>query len=236
MLLFKKSFKKRSKEATFQKRIQYVFKRPELLLEALTHPSYTCEHPERPHYQRLEFLGDSVLGLVVTSWLFEKYPNAAEGDLTTAKSALTSRSALAALAKKIDLGHYIHCASSEKTSRPSILENTYEALIGAIFCDSSFTKVQKWIQEQVGPLPNDIFDLIAPLNPKGRLQEHCQAKGLPYEYLLIEASGPDHAKMYRVAVHVNSELSGSGSGSSKKEAEEAAAKDFLSKLAQFQSL
>ncbi len=213
----------------FQRRLGYKFDKEELLKLALTHPSVAHEASGViPHNQRLEFLGDSVLSLVLTNELFVRFPNVSEGPLTKARAQMVNRRTLASQARRIHLGEHLILSRGEETTggreRPSNLADAYEALLGAIFLDGGYEPARefilRWFRDAFGELkviPN--LD-----NPKGELQEMLQAESPdPPEYELTSVSGPDHDRVFECAVyHCGVEL-GRGAGKSKKAAESEAA-------------
>jgi ribonuclease-3 len=210
-------------------RIQYKFRNPLLLAEALTHPSVRHEKQTR-HFdnQRLEFLGDAVLQLVVTEHLFARYNEAGEGRLTTRRSRLVSREALKVQAAKLDLGRYLMMGRGEEASggrtRDSTLADAFEALIGALFLDSDLETVRAFILEQLRDDLARIEEEPLEINPKGQLQEVLQAispRSPVYE--LLAQVGREHEKTFSVRVVWEGQVLGEGTGRSKKQAETAAA-------------
>ncbi|GAB4269979.1 MAG: ribonuclease III [Opitutales bacterium] len=215
----------------------HTFASRELLLTALTHPSYTqFVNSKTDNYQRLEFLGDAALSLILAEHLYQAYPLEREGTLAQARSALAKGSTLSTLAKKLHLSNYLRLSPAEREAggggRPSILEDTMEALIGALFLDSNYEKTKSCVLNCYPKLPKNISQLLEKENPKGKLQEHFQQQNPtpPIEYKLLQAEGPDHAKSYLVEIHIDGTHYGQGSGSSKKEAEENAAREALKQL------
>lgn len=214
-------------------RIQYTFRNPRLLAEALTHPSLAYE-TQGPHFdnQRLEFLGDAVLQLILTRRIFLLFPGLDEGSMTKLRSQLVSRTALQRYAQRIDLGAYLLMGKGEAASggrdRPSTLADAVEALVGAIYLDSGLeaatTVVLRLCHEEIASLDLDHEHL----NPKGRLQEILQAAGAPSPtYEMLDARGPDHRKEFVSRVFWQGEALGVGQGTSKKLAETAAAREAL---------
>jgi ribonuclease-3 len=214
-------------------RIRYTFTNPRLLAEALTHPSLAYE-TQGPHFdnQRLEFLGDAVLQLILTRRIFLLFPGLDEGSLTKLRSQLVSRTALQRYAHRIDLGAYLLMGKGEAASggrdRPSTLADGVEALVGAIYLDSGLDEatvvVLRLCHEEISSLDLDQENL----NPKGRLQEILQATGAPSPtYEMLEQRGPDHRKEFVSKVYWQGETLGIGQGSSKKLAETAAAREAL---------
>lgn len=209
--------------------LDYQFNNLSLLELAVTHPSVTQEDDcFKQHNQRLEFLGDAVLQLIVTHDLFEKFGNADEGPLTKARARLVNRRSLANQARKLGLGAYLRISRGEEMSggreRQSALGDAFEALIGAVYLDSNFDSagklVRRLLQTELGEI-----ELIPSLeNPKGELQELLQSQhSTPPQYQLESVSGPDHDRRFVCAVYHNGAELGRGSGKSKKEAEGQAA-------------
>ena len=212
-----------------EKRIGYKFRNPLLLAEALTHPSLRHETQEG-HFdnQRLEFLGDAILQLIITERLFAQFPHDAEGHLTKLRSRLVSREALKVHAAALDLGRYLMMGRGEEASggreRTSTLADAFEALIGAIYLDADLDTVRKFILAEAS---GDLAQIAAEpvdINPKGQLQELLQSispRSPVYE--VTSQSGPEHEKTFVVKVVWEGFELGQGSGQSKKHAETAAA-------------
>ncbi len=224
------------KLADLQERLGYRFRDVSLLRLALTHPSVVHEAPGvTPHNQRLEFLGDAVLGLVLTRELYEKFPGFGEGPLTKARAQLVNRHTLAAEARRLGLGEYLIVSRGEETSggreRPGALADACEALLGAVFMDGGYEVAREFILRSFSGGLGALTELPNFENPKGELQELLQA-GSPEapRYDLTALSGPDHNRQFECAVlHGTTEL-GRGRGKSKKEAESQAALAALKKL------
>ena len=205
----------------------------ELLFRSLVHDSFVYENDEiKRSNERLEFLGDSVLGLVISSLLYRKYPHWDEGELALFKSNLVSSDSLAKRARNIDLGSYLFLGKGEESSggrdRSSILSDAMEALIGAIYLDRGFEKAHKFIERVF----EGCLDIDSPIKDyKSNLQEFSQRnyKKLPV-YNVVEETGPPHRKVFRIRVEVGGEYTGEGEGTSKKEAEQNAALDLMEKL------
>lgn len=222
--------------AQLQSRIGHTFGNAALVEAALTHPSWLQEHPDaKGSNQRLEFLGDAVLQLVLTDALFQLYPHDREGELSQRRSSLTKGAFLAQLAREIGLEASLRLGSSEEAgggrTRASALEDALEALIGAIYLDSDLANVRRVVLALYGPLPERLA-LTTADNPKGRLQELIQPRhgndALRYDVTRVE--GADHAREYEVRVFLLSHPIGTGRGTSKKLAEEAAAQAALDTL------
>lgn len=218
-------------------RLGYKFKNKDLLIESLTHRSSLKEQGKQrgASYERLEFLGDAVLGLSVSRFLFENFPDQDEGELTKLKATLVSEANLARKAKLISLGKHLFLSPEEEKSggrlRISILSDSYEALLGAIFLDGGLEAAVKFIQVQIlRNLKETTLDKSFQ-NYKGELLEYLQAEGegIP-KYEVLEESGPDHQKMFTIGVYSKGRRLGIGKGASKKEAEQNAAKMALEEL------
>ena len=216
-----------------QNKIGYQFKNPALLNEALTHSSYANEHKSQhiKYNERLEFLGDSVLSIVVSDYIYKNCPELPEGELTTLRASLVCEKSLYEFAKKIDLGKYLILSKGERNNggadRPSILSDAFEALIAAIYIDGGIAPASKHILNFVIPaIKNSKKKKIN--DYKTTLQEIIQKNpGEKLEYVLVKESGPDHNKHFVVEVHLNSNVIGKGGGRSKKEAEQQAAREAL---------
>jgi ribonuclease-3 len=216
-----------------EERIGYKFRNSLLLAEALTHPSVGHE-TQRHHFnnQRLEFLGDAILQLVITEYLFNHFSAEAEGQLTKLRSRLVSRETLRIRAAALDLGRYLMIGRGEEASggreRASTLADAYEALIGAIYLDSDLETARKFILAQSRPDLDQVAEAPVDINPKGHLQELLQSispRSPIYE--LISESGPEHDKTFVVKCVWENMVLGEGGGRSKKQAETAAAIDAM---------
>ncbi len=224
----------------FQKLIGYEFKNLNLLEEALTHSSYPNEHKDWPYKsnERLEMLGDSVLELAATDELFRKFPKFAEGDLTAARSAMVNNKTLSKIAEKLNIADWIFVSRGEAKSsekpRNAMAVRALEAIIGAIYMDAGHDIAKKFVQERV---LRQLMNYMALLgggsyrDAKSYLQEKMQSeKGITSTYRTLKETGPENEKVFVVGVYADSELLGMGSGSSKKEAEQCAAKHALDQL------
>src|SRR5579859_2561331 len=218
----------------YLEQLRKTFKDKSLLDHALTHKSWVNENSgQRGSNERLEFLGDAVLELVVTDYLFKNLPDKEEGYLTNLRANIVNTVNLASFAKKIDLGKNIYLSKGESKTgdkNDSLLADTVEAVIGAMYIDGGLAPAQKFI------LDNLLSDLEKKINkplkdPKSRLQESVQAKGksIP-KYKVIEITGPDHARRFKVKVYVEGEMFGEGIGKSKSEAEQLAAQVALDRV------
>ena len=214
-------------------RIGYKFRNPRLLAEALTHPS--LRHETQQHNfdnQRLEFLGDAVLQLVVTEYLYGHFKEEAEGKLTKLRSRLVSREALTVHAATLELGRYLLMGRGEEASggreRNSTLADAFEALVGAIYLDSDLATARQFILGQAGKDLARLVEEPVDINPKGHLQELLQAispRSPAYE--VISQSGPEHEKTFVVRAVWEGIVLGEGTGRSKKQAETAAAVEAM---------
>jgi ribonuclease-3 len=222
----------------FQRTLSYFFKDLSLLRMALTHPSVA--HEQGPsatvyHNQRLEFLGDAVLQLVLTRELYMQFPGVGEGPLTKARAQLVNRRTLAEHGKRLEIGKYLQLSKGEELSggrdRQSSLADAYEAVVGALFLDSNYDTARDFIMREF----NDVFHKIDVLptidNPKGELQELLQAAtNEAPQYKLESTTGPDHDRVFVCTVHHRGIELGRGSGKNKKEAESQAAFMAMVKL------
>ena len=200
---------------------------PELLSLALTHRSWAYEHGGAPHNERLEFLGDSVLGQAITIELYRRFPDATEGELAKRRAGVVSSVALAEVARSIGLGQHIRLGKGEAASggadKASILADTMEAIFGAAFLSAGRSASADLVLRLVGPLLDDPGRTGAALDPKTALQEVAAAQGLGAPVYEVLATGPDHARTFSATVRIDDEVVAEGSGTSKKVAEMAAA-------------
>jgi len=212
---------------------------PELLDRALTHRSYAYEQGGLPTNERLEFLGDSVLGLVVTEHLFVTYPDLSEGQLAKLRAAVVNSRALADIARQLDLGAVIHLGRGEESTggrdKPSILSDTVEAVIGAVHLSGGFDASAPLVHMLFDPLIEAASELGAGLDWKTSLQELSAERGLGVPEYVIQDEGPDHMKTFTAQVRVGADLYGNGVGRSKKEAEQAAAETAYGELSELSS-
>jgi len=220
-----------------QLKLGYSFSAPALLEEALTHPSFLQDNPGRiESNQRLEFLGDAVLQLVLTHELFSLFPFEREGTLSKRRSSLARGIYLVSLAREIGLDQCLRMGASEESTggrdKGSLLEDAFEAMVGAIYLDGGFEAARQTVLRIYGDIAGRLGEVEDSDNPKGQLQEMVQpAHGnhaLQYEVVKIE--GADHARFYEVEVLLRDRPIGRGRGSSKKLAEEAAAREALATL------
>lgn len=213
-----------------------AFQNKDTLRQAFVHRSYLNEHPdfELGHNERLEFLGDAVLELVVTEYLYQHYENP-EGELTNWRAALVNADMLAVICERIGVEEYLMLSRGEakdanSKARRYILANAFEAIIGAIYLDAGWDAAKVFITKNVlVELPRILNEQLY-VDPKSRFQEAAQEKlGVTPTYKVLSEIGPDHAKVFEVGVYVNKDLVATGSGSSKQEAQVAAAAEALKK-------
>ncbi len=217
-----------------QKKIGIEFSDQAILEQALTHRSFINEAKKdnRIHNERLEFLGDAVLELVVTEYLFNKYPEFNEGKLTSLRSALVRTESLAFEALKVSLGEYLFMSHGEESSggrtRPYILANAFESLIGAIYQDQGYNTAKGFIVKHLCYKAKEIIDKQLDIDPKSKLQEIVQEKMKQTpSYQVINETGPDHNKIFTMGVAIGSVVIAKGKGESKQLAEQQAASRAL---------
>lgn len=219
---------------TFEQGIGVTFTDGELLRQAFTHRSYLNEHRGEvsTHNERLEFLGDAVLELVVTHFLYEKFPTHPEGDLTAYRAALVNAVTLSEVASKIGMNDYLLLSKGEAKdtgrARGILLANAIEALIGAIYLDQGYDVAHTFIERHLFPKIDEIIQKKLWRDPKSTLQEKVQeVEGATPHYSVIRETGPDHDKQFIVGVYMRDNLLAQGSGKSKQEAEQDAARNAL---------
>ena len=199
----------------------------ELLTLALTHRSWAYEHGEAPTNERLEFLGDAVLGIIVTDAIFHDYPDAPEGQLARLRAAVVNSKSLADVARALGIGAHIRLGRGEEVTaghdKPSILADTLEAIIGAVYVDSGFEAARAFVRRLMMDHIAIAAELGAGLDWKSSLQELAAERGWPAPMYDVDSEGPPHARTFTATVILNDERFGSGSGTSKKEAEQQAA-------------
>jgi ribonuclease III len=226
---------------SLEERLGYRFRARELLIRALTHRSWLAERgsplPENADNEQLEFLGDSVLGFIVSESLVLRHSAAREGQLSQWKAQLVSSAHLHRCALDLDLGQYLRLGKGEERSggreRKTLLANALEAVIAAIHLDGGIEAARQFTMEHVLPLleSGEPMDSIGLLNHKGILHERAQALGLPPpQYTTVEISGPDHAKIFTVEVRIGDRLASRASGTSKKAASQHAAEMLMGRL------
>jgi len=217
-------------------RLNLQFRDYLLLSRALTHRSYLNEHPEAiEDNERLEFLGDAILDFLVGAWLYNRFPEMAEGALTRLRSALVRTEQLAEFASEIGLGYAMRLGRGEAESggrqRLALLCATFEAFIGALYLDQDIETVTQFMEPLLESVADQILTSGRFRDPKSQLQEWTQARGLGAPvYITVAATGPDHAKVFDVEVVVNGEVQGRGNGNSKQAAAKAAARAAMKVL------
>ncbi|OQA36812.1 MAG: Ribonuclease 3 [Parcubacteria group bacterium ADurb.Bin326] len=219
-----------------EKIIGFKFDNQDLLVQAVVHRSYLNEHPDfkLDHNERLEFLGDAVLELAVTEYLYDNYPNP-EGELTNWRASLVNGDSLAEVGKKLGIEEFILMSRGESRDKDSkarmyILANAMEAIIGAIYLEHGFSSAKKFILKNIIVKLEDIIKKKLYIDPKSNFQEKAQEKeGVTPSYKMISSQGPDHAKVFKVGVYLDKELVATGEGSSKQEAQIQAAQNALIK-------
>jgi ribonuclease III len=224
------------KFSKLEKEIGVEFEDKNLLVQAFCHRSYLNENPDfnLGQNERLEFLGDAVLELVVTNYLYLQYPENSEGELTTWRAALVNTKEIADTAEKLQFQDFLLLSKGENRengrARLCILANTFEAFVGALYLDRGYSIAEDFIRKNlIVKLPR-IIELGLYRDPKSELQERTQEEvNITPSYNVLEESGPDHQKYFKIGVFLKETLVGEGEGWSKKEAEEEAAKDALNK-------
>ena len=221
----------------FEKEIGYTFSNKETLLLAFTHSSFANEQKKRNHEnnERLEFLGDAVLDMVVSEYMYRIYPEMPEGELTKLRASVVCEGSLAKLARQLELGKYLFLGKGEESTggrnRDSILADTFEAVIGAICIDGGMESVTKYILGFMEKEIKETKNSFKMRDCKTHLQEVIQRTSkYPVQYIIVGETGPDHSKLFAAEVHHINKILGKGSGKSKKEAEQAAAQDALQKM------
>lgn len=221
----------------FEKIIDYKFKNISYLYQALTHTSYINEVKDKniSSNERMEFLGDSILGLCVSEFLFQNYKSLSEGVLSKIRASVVCESSLASLARKLKLGDYLVLGKGEKQTggaiKPSVTSDAMESVICAIYLDSNYETVKErilfWLKDDIIAFAEKKYQFT---DFKSKLQEYCQDKGFTPEYSLIGESGPDHMKTFEFMVKIPSGLCATGKSTNKKKAQMEAAKALLDKL------
>ena len=221
--------------SVFEKSINITFKDPELLKQAFTHRSYLNEHKgsKMEHNERLEFLGDAVLELAVTDFLYKKFPKKSEGELTAYRSALVNSTTLATVAEKLNMNSFLLLSKGESKdtgrARQFILANTFESVLGSIYLDQGYDVSEKFVAENLFPMLDEILHTKSFIDAKSQFQEKAQEKvGITPSYKLVKETGPDHGKVFTVGVYIEGEMIATGDGKSKQDAEQEAAKKALS--------
>lgn len=218
----------------FERQVKFVFKDKTLLKQAFVHRSYVNEHPRLgfSHNERLEFLGDAVLELVVTEYLYGKYPDATEGDLTSYRAALVNAVTLSTVATELGMNDYLLLSKGETKdtgrARQDILANTLESFIGALYLDQGYAKAKKFIAEALFNKIDEIIKKGLWKDAKSHFQEKAQDRvGVTPSYKVLSEMGPDHDKQFTTGVYLGRDLIAQGRGKSKQEAEQEAARNAL---------
>ena len=229
VLYMKNSNKKMSNIEDFEQKIGVNFQEKDLLLLALTHRSYVNEHKDtNSHNERLEFLGDAVLELITSDYLFNTYPDRTEGDLTSFRAALVRTESLANTAKEIGIGTYMRLSKGEEDTggrdKSYLLANTFEAITGAIYLDQGYESARDFVYAHLLIKIEQIVEKRSDIDSKTKIQEISQARyKVTPVYVVVEEEGPDHDKRFTVVVKINDREIGRGFGTSKQKAEEDAA-------------
>lgn len=220
----------------FEEKLGVPFADKGLLLQAFTHRSYINENPKSglEHNERLEFLGDAVVELVVTDFLFKEYPGHNEGELTAYRSALVNAVIMGEIASDLGMNDYLSLSKGEKKdtgrARQTILANTYEAFVGALYLDQGYDAAKKFILDTLVPKLGEIIAKKSWKDPKSRIQEEAQERvGLTPRYEVLAEAGPDHDKYFTVGVFFGDTKIAEGKGRSKQEGQQAAAEAALAK-------
>ena len=219
----------------FENIISYNFKNKQYILEALTHSSYSNENKSYAFNERLEFLGDSVLGIIISDYLFKNETELPEGELTKLRANIVCEESLSEVSKKIELGTHMLLGKGEEATggreRVSILADAVEAVIDAIYLDGGIENARKFVLTQMDEIIQDSIKGRIFRDYKTHLQEVIQSQGeTNIIYDLVEEIGPDHNKKFVMQVKLNDEVLGTGEGKSKKEAEQSAAKQALRRM------
>jgi ribonuclease III len=224
--------------STFEREIGVSFKDKKLLKQAFTHRSYINEHKNSglEHNERLEFLGDAVLELIVTEYLFHNYPNQNEGEMTSFRSALVNSNTLSKVASDLAMNDYILLSRGEAKdnngrARAYILADAFEALVGAIFIDQGYNVVREFVSKNIFGLAEAIIKEGLWVDSKSLFQEKAQEKsGVTPAYYTLSEEGPDHDKSFTVGVYLGDKKVAEGRGKSKQDAEQEAAKEGLKEM------
>jgi ribonuclease-3 len=215
--------------ADLEDRLGYTFSDPSLLVEALTHTSFSAEH-STPSYERLEFLGDAVLGLVTASAIFDRFPDAPEGEMTKLRAVVVDRSSLASVGRNLNITDHIRVGRGEERSggreRDSIVSDVVEALLGAVYTDGGWGPVDRLVRHEWGPVIEERATSRGTTDSRSRLQELLAKSGRTVSFT-YERSGPDHEVVFAATAFVGGDTVGSGSGPSKKSAAIDAARSAL---------
>jgi ribonuclease III len=226
-----------ARAAALAQRLGLQLRDPDLLDQALVHSSYLHEHPDaaRGHNERLEFLGDAVVNLAMSEVLFERHPDDDEGILSARRAAIVSTTGLSRLAGRLELGDSLLLGEGEAARggrrRPALLASAFEAVAGALYLDLGWPATRDWLVALAAPELDHVAPVGSLKSPKSRLQEHTQRTtgGRP-TYRVLDATGPDHEKLFQIEVEVDGSVLGRGEGPSRRVAETAAAAQALEAL------
>lgn len=211
--------------------LEHHFSNGALLLEALTHTTYANEHARARANERLEFLGDSIVGLVVAEHIFEQYPDLPEGEMTKLRAAVVCEPSLAGRSRQLGIGRRMRFGKGEAVSgreRDSILADAFEAVVGALYLDGGLEAARRFVLRELEPVVTAARQGGVRVDYKTRLQERLQREGAEApQYRLLEEEGPAHNKRFQVGVYFRGQLLGTGWGRNKKEAEQEAAREAL---------
>jgi len=216
---------------TLEEKLGYSFKNNKLLINALTHSSYANETRDGTSYERLEFLGDSILSIVVSEYIYKEFQNFPEGELSKLRASLVCEKSLCSFARELNLGEYLRLGKGEDKGggreRDSILADAFEAVLAAMYLDGGFEvakkHVMRFVTQELKHTDDEVFK-----DYKTALQEIIQRNPEEFvTYILTNEEGPDHDKIFEIEVRLNSNTIGKGKGKSKKQAEQAAAKEAL---------
>lgn len=209
----------------------HQFSNPDIAVQALTHPS-AVEADVTLSYQRLEYLGDSIVGFTVAKYIFQNYPHLDEGVMSKMRIAAVNGQTLAEVSSDLGLGELIHFGSSELTEESrgmqSALGDVFESIAAALYLDAGIDTAERWVLGNLAPFITPEVQVIS--SPKSDLQERVQANGLNVHYQIVDRSGPPHAPTFTAQVHVDGQPMGTGVGTSKKAAEAAAAEEALNRI------
>ena len=218
----------------FEEKIKVTFSHKDILKQAFVHRSYLNENKEFPlgHNERLEFLGDAVLELVITDYLYKKFPQKTEGEMTSLRSSLVNSNTLCTVGQQIGINDFLLLSRGEAKdtgrARQYILANTMEAIIGAIYSDQGYDEAKRFIIETITPLMDSIIEGKSWIDAKSLFQEKAQEfEGVTPLYKTIKEDGPDHDKHFTVGVYLKSDCIAQGEGNSKQDAEQQAAERAL---------
>lgn len=221
------------KAAIAERVLGHRFKDRDLLVSALTHPSAVEDRATQALYERLEFLGDSLVGFIVAEEAYKRFPEMPEGGMTRIRVSVVNGRVMSRVASELGLADAIVVGESIKAARgrglASVLENTFEAVTAALYLDAGMRQTRSWIMRTLGPLIDPAVASV-PENPKSLLQEICQAAGSAPAYRIASQEGPPHERLFSAEVVLNGEVIGKGQGRTKREAEAEAASVALRRL------